>query len=157
MHMWGGPDDLVEMLRTTPVVLRALLGAVDDERARMAPGEGEWSIIEVAAHLADAEEKAADRIARMTGEDEPVIEGYDQVELAERRGYRQMDLSEVLQRFEQLRAERIALLEPVDAAGWQRTGRHTQEGVITLTQLTRHMCRHDATHLAQIARLVREA
>jgi hypothetical protein len=152
--MWGGPDDLVEMLRTTPVLLRSLVRGVDDARARVAPGEGDWSVVEVAAHLADADEKAIDRIIRMTAENEPVIEGYDQVELAERRGYRQMNLSAVLDRFERLRAERIPLLEPLDAAAWERTGRHTQEGMISLYQLTLHMCRHDAIHLTQIARIV---
>jgi len=149
--MWGGPDDLIEMLRATPIVMRALVAGVEDERARVAPGEGEWSIVEIAAHLADADEKAIDRIVRMTGEDAPVIEGYDQVELAERRRYREMKLSEVLDRFARLRAERVALLEPLDAAGWERTGRHTQVGAITLLQLTVRMCKHDAIHLAQIA------
>jgi DinB family protein len=152
--MWGGTDDLVEMLRTTPVVLRTLVRGVDDERARMASATGDWSVVEVAAHLADADEKAIDRIVRMTGEDEPVIEGYDQIELAERRGYWQMHLSTVLDRFEQLRAERVDLLAPLDAAAWERTGRHTQEGVITLYQLTLHMCQHDANHLRQVARIV---
>jgi hypothetical protein len=152
--MWGGPDDLVEMLRTTPVVLRALVRGVDDAQARVAPDEGDWSVVEVAAHLADADEKAIERITRMTGEDEPVIEGYDQVELAERRGYRQMNLSEVLDRFARLRGGRVSLLEPLNAAAWERPGRHTQEGVITLFQLTVHMCKHDAIHLAQIARIV---
>jgi hypothetical protein len=152
--MWGGPDELIDILRATPLVLRALVGGVDDERARTAPGEREWSIVEVVAHLADAEEKAADRIARMTREDEPVIEGYDQVALAERRGYRRMNLSEVLTRFERLRAERIGLLEPLAAADWQRTGRQAEQGILTLYGLTAHMCKHDAVHLAQIARLV---
>ena len=152
--MWGGPDELIDILRATPVVLRTLVRGVDDGRARAAPGEGEWAVVEVAAHLADAEEKAVDRIVRMTTEDEPVIEGYDQVALAERRGYRQMQLSEVLARFERLRAKRIGLLEPLDAADWQRTGRHAEQGVLTLYGLTAHMCKHDAVHLAQIARLV---
>jgi hypothetical protein len=152
--VWGGTDDLVEMLRTTPVVLRALVRGVDDARARDAPREGGWSVVEVAAHLADADEKAIERMRRMTAEAEPVIEGYDQVELAERRGYRQMSLAQVLDRFERLRAERVALLASLGAAGWERTGRHTQEGVITLYQLSLHMCRHDANHLAQLARIV---
>jgi hypothetical protein len=65
-----------------------------------------------------------------------------------------MKLSDVLDRFERLRAERVARLEPLDAAGWERTGRHTQVGAITLYQLTVHMCKHDAIHLAQIARAV---
>jgi uncharacterized damage-inducible protein DinB len=153
-QMWGGPDDLVEMLRATPVVLRTLVRGVGDEGARVAPGEGDWSVVEVAAHLADADEKALDRIARMTGEDEPVIEGYDQVALAERRRYREMNLAEVLDRFERLRAQRVAELESLEDTAWGRTGRHTQEGVITLYQLTAHMCKHDAVHLAQIARIV---
>jgi hypothetical protein len=150
--MWGGPDDLVEMLRITPVLLRSLIGNVSDEQARVLPAEGEWSVVEIAAHLADADEKASDRIRRMTAENEPPIEGYDQVELAERRRYREMNLSEVLDRFDRLRAERVTLLEPLDAAGWDRTGRHNQVGVISLYQLTLHMCRHDAIHLAQISR-----
>jgi hypothetical protein len=154
--MWGGPDDLVEMLRTTPVVLRTLVRGVDNARARVAPGEGDWSVVEVAAHLVDADEKAIERITRMTAENAPVIEGYDQVELAERHGYRQMNLSEVLDRFARLRAERVALLAPLDAAGWERSGHHTQEGAITLYQLTLHMCRHDATHLTQIARTLEQ-
>jgi hypothetical protein len=152
--MWGESDELIDILRATPVVLRTLVRGVDDERARRAPAEEAWSIVEVVAHLADAEEKAADRIARITREDEPVIEGYDQVALAERRGYRQMSLSEVLARFERLRGERIRLLEPLAAADGQRTGRHVDQGILTLYGLTAHMCKHDAVHLAQIARLV---
>jgi uncharacterized damage-inducible protein DinB len=152
--MWGGPEELIDILRATPVVLRTLVRGVDDERAREAPGEGEWSIVEVTAHLADAEEKAADRIARITGEDEPTIEGYDQVALAERRGYLGMALSDVLQRFEALRARRIVLLDGLDEAAWRRTGRHVDEGALTLYRLTAHMCKHDAIHLAQIARMV---
>jgi hypothetical protein len=150
--MWGGPDDLVEMLRITPVLLRSLVSQVTDQQARVPPTEGDWSVVEIAAHLADADEKAIDRIRRMTAEDEPLIEGYDQVELAERRRYREMNLSDVLNRFDQLRAERVTLLEPLNAAAWERTGRHSQAGIITLYQLTLHMCRHDAIHLAQIAR-----
>jgi uncharacterized damage-inducible protein DinB len=152
--MWGDPEELIDILRATPVVLRTLVREVDNERAREAPGEGEWSIVEIAAHLADAEEKAADRIARITGEDDPPIEGYDQVALAERREYRRMALSEVLPRFESLRARRIALLAGLDGTAWQRTGRHVDQGTLTLYQLTAHMCKHDAVHLAQIARMV---
>jgi hypothetical protein len=65
-----------------------------------------------------------------------------------------MNLAEVLDRFERLRAQRVAELESLEDTAWGRTGRHTQEGVITLYQLTAHMCKHDAVHLAQIARIV---
>jgi uncharacterized damage-inducible protein DinB len=152
--MWGGTDDLIVLLRSTPVVLRALVREIDDERGRATPGGDEWSIVAVVAHLADADEKGIDRIEQMTTEDVPTIEGYDQVALAEERGNLRMNLSEALVRFEHVRAKRIAALEPLGPDDWERTGRHTQEGIISLRQLTLHMCRHDAIHLEQIARMV---
>lgn len=152
--MWGGTDDLVVMLRSTPGVLRTLLRGIDDEQGRAVPGDGEWPIVAVVAHLADADERAIDRIRRMTTEDVPVIEGYDQVALAEERGYDRLNLSEELTRFTAVRAERVAALEQLEPPAWDRTGRHSQEGIISLRQLTLHMCRHDAIHLEQIARLI---
>ena len=151
--MWGGPEELIEILRATPVVLRQLVAGVDDEAARRSAGPDEWAIVEVVAHLCDAEERAADRIRLITSEEEPDIEGYDQVALAEQRAYRAMDLSETLERFERLRAARIELLEALEDTDWFRTGRHAESGLLTLHALTTHMCKHDAVHLAQIARL----
>lgn len=152
--MWGGTDDLVVLLRATPAVLRALVRGIDDERARETPGVDEWSIVAVVAHLADADERGIERIERMTTEDVPMIEGYDQVALAEERGNQGMNLSEALVRFEEIRAERVAALERLSPDDWERTGNHSEEGIISLRQLTLHMCRHDATHLEQIARMV---
>jgi hypothetical protein len=152
--MWGGTDDLVVLLRSTPVVLRALVRGIDDEQARDTPGVDEWSIVAVVAHLADADERGIDRIILMTTEDVPTIEGYDQVALAEERGNQQMNLSEALVRFERVRADRVAALERLTPDDWERTGNHSQEGIISLRQLTLHMCRHDAIHLEQISRMV---
>ena len=153
--MWGGPEELIEILAATPVVLRQLVAGVDDEAARQSGGAGGWAIVEVVAHLCDAEERAADRIRLITtaSEEEPVIEGYDQIALAEQRAYRSMALSETLDRFERLRAARLELLAALDELDWIRTGRHADSGTLTLHALTTHMCKHDAIHLAQIARL----
>src|SRR5687767_3849096 len=94
--------ELIEINRTTPVILRTLTRGLDRERARRA-GEGEWAVIQVVAHLADAEERAVERVRVMSTEHEPQLFGYDQEELAERRGYLDMDLGEQLDRFERLR------------------------------------------------------
>jgi uncharacterized damage-inducible protein DinB len=152
--MWGGTDDLIVLLRSTSVVLRALVRGLDDEQARETPGVDEWSIVAVVAHLADADEKGIERIEVMTSEDVPTIEGYDQAALAEERGNQRMNLSDALARFESIRAQRVAALEQLQDDAWDRTGRHTQEGIISLQQLTLHMCRHDAIHLEQIARMI---
>jgi hypothetical protein len=147
--------ELIEINRTTPVILRTLTRGLDREQARRA-GEGEWAVIQIVAHLADAEERAVERVRVMSTEHEPQLFGYDQEELAERRGYLDMDLGEQLDRFERLRNERVALLSTLDATGWSRIGRHDQYGPITIHDLMAHMAKHDAVHLAQVARLVDE-
>ncbi|MGH2534960.1 MAG: DinB family protein [Thermomicrobiales bacterium] len=152
--MFDERAELIDANRAAPAILRALVRDVDGGRARERAGEGEWAVVEIVAHLADAEGRVIDRIARMTAEDAPVLVGYDQAALAEERGYLGMSLAAELDRFERLRAEHIAQLEGLDKSGWSRVGRHTEVGEITVQQLVAHMTKHDAIHLAQIARMI---
>jgi uncharacterized damage-inducible protein DinB len=147
--------ELIEINQTTPVILRTLVRGLDRDAARRA-GEGEWAVIQVVAHLADAEERAVERVRVMSTEGQPDLFGYDQEELAELRGYLDMDLGEQLDRFDRLRAERVALLSALDTIDWSHIGRHDQYGPITIHDLMAHMAKHDAVHLAQVARLVDE-
>jgi uncharacterized damage-inducible protein DinB len=147
--------ELIEINRATPVILRSLVRGLDREAARRA-GEGEWAVIQVVAHLADAEERAVERVRVMSSEDQPQLFSYDQEERAELRGYLEMDLGEQLSRFARLRAERADALSALDAASWSRIGVHDQYGPITIHALMAHMAKHDAIHLAQVARLVDE-
>jgi uncharacterized damage-inducible protein DinB len=153
--MFDERAELIDANRAAPAILRALVREVDDGGGRARIGVGEWAIVEVVAHLADAEARVIDRVARMTTEERPVIEGYDQAALAEERGYLGMSLAGEIDRFAQLRAEHITQLEGLDEAEWSRVGRHTEVGEITVQQLVAHMTKHDAIHLAQIARMVR--
>jgi uncharacterized damage-inducible protein DinB len=152
--MFDEQAELIDANRAAPSILRTLVREIDDERGRKRAGDGGWAIVEVIAHLADAEARVIDRVQRMTAEEMPVLEGYDQEALAEERGYLGMSLTSEVARFERLRAEHIAQLEALDKAGWSRAGRHTEVGVITVQQLVAHMTKHDAIHLAQIAGMV---
>jgi len=109
--------EIVKTLRATPVVLRALVGGVDDARLRRRPAPGEWAVIEVVGHLADTEERALARVRRMLAEDTPYLEPFDQEALAEERHYLDLDLEEELARLEQRRSQHLALLDALDARG----------------------------------------
>lgn len=146
--------ELIETYQATPVTLRALVRGITDEQARQRPNTGEWSIVEVVAHLGDGEERAHERVRRMLEQDHPFLPAYDPAALAEERDYRSMSLAAALARFERLRAEQVATLARLDAAGWARSGQHEEAGRITVESLTRHMAAHDAIHLAQIARTI---
>jgi DinB superfamily len=128
--------EIKKTLRATPVVLRALVSGVDDRRLRHRPAPGEWAIIEVVAHLADTEERALGRVRRMLAEDHPQLEPFDQEALAVQRHYLDLDLEGELARVEQLRGQHLAVLEVLDAPGWERTGQHGEHGVLSV-ELTR--------------------
>lgn len=160
--MFDAHAEILDVYRSTPATLRALVRGLPDEVIRAGsaqPGtigsaEEEWSIVEVVCHLRDAEERVIERIHRMRDENRPLLAAYDQAQLAREANYRHQSLIRALGAFERLRREQIALLEGLDDAGWQRVGLHEETGEITIEQLAAHTAAHDAMHLGQIARRI---
>jgi DinB superfamily len=146
--------EIVKTLRATPVVVRALVAGVEDGRLRRRPAPGEWAIIEVVGHLADTEERALGRVRRMVAEDDPELAPFDQEALAEERHYLDLDLNLELARLEDLRRQHLAVLEGLDAWGWERTGRHGEHGTMSVELYETHVAAEEVDHLAQIARLL---
>ncbi|MGE5288980.1 MAG: DinB family protein [Micromonosporaceae bacterium] len=147
-------EEILKTLRATPVVLRAMVGGVDDGRLRRRPAPGEWAIIEVVAHLADTEEHALSRFRRMIAADSPYLDPFDEEALAEQRRYIDRDLACELGRLERLRAEHLSELEALSEPGWERTGRHGQHGAMSIELYETHVAAEEVDHLAQIARLL---
>ncbi|MDQ3937252.1 MAG: DinB family protein [Chloroflexota bacterium] len=139
-------------MRATPTVLRALVRDLSVEALRRRPEPGEWSPAEVICHLADTEERALGRVQRMLTDDDPELSGYDQAALAVERGYDELDPFAELDRYERLRGDHLALLGGLDDAGWRRTGRHSEQGPMTVELYVTHVAAEDVDHLAQLAR-----
>jgi hypothetical protein len=146
--------EIIKTLRATPVVLRALVEGVEDDRLRRRPAPGEWAIIEVVGHLADTEERALARVRRMLAEQDPELAPFDQEALAEERHYLGLELANELARLERLRAEHLALLVGLDGASWERTGRHGEHGDMSVALYESHVAAEEVDHLAQIATLL---
>lgn len=152
--MFSEREELLKALRSNPVTLRTLVRGLSDAELRRRPADGEWSVLEVVAHLGDTEERTIARVRRMLDEDNPTLPGYDQEALAIERRYNEMDFDEALERFERLRAEHVALLESLDGEAWQRRGTHTEQGPMTIQTFESHSVGEDSDHMAQIARLI---
>jgi hypothetical protein len=146
--------EIMKTLQATPVVLRALVAGVDEAGLRRRPAPGEWAIIEVVGHLADTEERALGRVRRMLAEDNPHLEPFDQEALAVQRRYLDLDLQQELARLEQLRGQHLAVLEAMDAQGWELTGQHGEHGAVTVELYETHVAAEEVDHLAQVARLL---
>jgi uncharacterized damage-inducible protein DinB len=146
----GGPDELVELLTNTPVILRQLTEDMDVDATQQRDPNG-WSTREIVGHLIDVELRAVDRLELILAEDNPTVDGYDPNEMVSRQKYQEQNLNDLVVMFAGLRAERLEGLKALDDADWQR-GCTSSDGVpMTLFEINTHSCNHDVSHLAQIA------
>ena len=83
---------------------------------------------------------------------DPVIAAYDQERWARERLYAGASLPEALAAFNRFRAQHVTELAQLSPLEWQRSGRHEEQGMITINSHTLHIVAHDALHAAQIAR-----
>ena len=156
--MYNVPKDLLDAFRATPDIYRALLEGCTQEKAQSSRGGDEdWSVVEVMCHMRDAEERGLQRTRQMLAEDDPFLAGYDQDAWAQERNYAGANLHEVLASYLSLREEYVAELEKLTPEQWQRTGRHEEQGQITVEGHLLHLVAHDAIHAAQIARQLGKA
>jgi Mg2+ and Co2+ transporter CorA len=114
------------------------------------PDVGRWSILEIAAHLADAELLASARIRRIITQDRPEMRGYKQELWAQSLAYRRQKIEAVSARFGILRRENASLLEMFGEKVRLLKGRHDEYGELSLRELIEDYITHTAKHLDQM-------
>ena len=62
-----------------------------------------------------------------------------------------MRAAQVLDEIAASRSDLMRLLTRLDAAGWERTGRHEVLGPVVLEDDVRHQLAHERAHLGQVA------
>lgn len=144
------------VLERTPGVLRGLLAGLPAGWTDADEGPGTWSPYLVVGHLVHGERTdwiPRARIILARGPDRRFAPFNRFAQLRESRG---APLAELLDDFQRLRAENLAIL-----AGWRLTeaelaleGEHPEFGVVTLRQLLATWVAHDLGHLAQTARVM---
>jgi hypothetical protein len=150
-----GDRDPVAVLAATPGELRRALGSASDDELRRPEAPGKWSLVEVAAHLADAEVVFSWRLRHSLADESPTLTGYDQNAWAGRFAYADADREECLTRFEVLRSANLRLLRDATPADWERVCVHSERGEESVRHLTKLYAAHDLVHLRQIERIRR--
>jgi hypothetical protein len=151
--MYDTPKDLLDAFRAAPEVLETLLRGCTQEQAQAACGGDEnWSVVGIICHLRDAEERGIERMRAMRDRADPLLPAFDQDQWARERNYAAGDLRAALETFLRQRATHIAELAALAPQDWERTGRHAEQGQITISAHTLHLISHDYIHAAQIAR-----
>jgi DinB family protein len=104
----------LEVLRSTPSRLKALLEGVPRAVALWPPAPGKWSILEIVCHMRDMEREAyLARYERILAEDEPRLPDVDGDVYSLEMDYRAQAHAPVLRDWTRLRGESLRLLSRV--------------------------------------------
>jgi hypothetical protein len=145
----------MSLLEKTPVLLETLLGDVPGDLLQWKPAPERWSIAEILAHVSDLEQLYSERVRLILTEEAPMLKRYDQNAASAAGDYLTGSAAEHLARFTARRRATLALLKGAATAVGERTGKHPELGIITLSQMLNELASHDLGHLRQIAELYR--
>ena len=144
----------LDVLTSTPAVLRSMLVGLPEELVSEAGAEG-WSAKDVLAHLLSISPKAAlQRVRLMLEHDEPDIPNMDEDAVLAASGMRAWPLARLLDEFAAERGERMASLRNLSPEQLARTGKHQVAGLISVADVLNHVAYHDLLHIGQIAGLL---
>jgi hypothetical protein len=142
-----------DVLSSTAGRLRQLTaGRTRDDLARK-PDPSRWSVVQILAHLADAEIVGAWRFRSVLASDGVALQPYDQNAWAATFRYEESDPFESIELFEATRSATLSLLRRVDPALYANHGLHAERGKETIEHLIRLYAGHDLNHLSQIEQL----
>jgi DinB family protein len=128
-------------------------GGIEEAGLRWCPGEGEWCLKEIAAHIRDAEHMYQRQIEAIAHH-EPGPLPYEAVDvLPAEEPYRDLPLRNFLWEYEAAREETVWLLYTLGEDDWSRSAVHPYRGLVTLYDIARELHEHDLDHLFQARRL----
>lgn len=146
--------ELIRRYREGPSVLEDAVAGLDDAGLDYRPADGGWTPREVVHHVADSEMTSAIRLRRLLAEDDPVLQGYDQVEFAHRLHYSRRALPPSLAAVRAARETSASILEHLTEADWSRKGTHTESGEYSVDDWLTIYAAHCHDHAEQIRRAV---
>jgi hypothetical protein len=147
---------LLERFRRGPELLAVVMTGVFGEEEDFVPAPGKWSARQIIAHLADGELVAAHRFRQMLAEENPTIIAFDQDKWTANLDYARRKPKQSLETFRRLRAENYELLKELPPAAFDRTGKHSERGALSVLSLLEGMAEHAESHARQLQAL-REA
>jgi len=133
--------------RNGPQLIQDAVAGMTREQLLARPVAGKWSTHEVVCHLADTEMLYADRIKRVLAESEPTLFGMDPDVHVPRLACPERVVEEELRLIELVRAQMGRIMHSLKPADFQRVGRHTEAGPLTLRTLLERVTNHIPHHV----------
>jgi hypothetical protein len=142
--------ELLERFRRGAELLAVTTTGAAGPELDFKPGEGKWSVRNIACHLADSEAVTVMRFRQILAEDRPALQAWDQEAWSKRLDYDRRKISQAIETFRRLRGENYELLKDLPESAFARTGTHTERGQVSLLDLLRGCAQHVESHVKQI-------
>jgi len=142
---------IVDVLERQITESAAFLHAFTPEQALWREAPGEWNILEIVGHVADAERVFGYRALRIARADPVMWTGVEFADYATAANFRERPLGDVVAELRAVRAAFVAFLRGLDAAAWQR--RAPQDWTLrSVRAIAYAMAGHELHHVADIRR-----
>ena len=147
--------DPVVVQRATASKLAELISDVPPEKLSKRPAADRWSVVEILAHLSEAEITASWRYRQMLEHDGCPLPAYGQELWAKLGGYGERDPEESLDLFRLLRQSNLQMFDKLTPEEWKRHGVHAERGEMTVRELALQIAGHDINHISQIEAILK--
>ena len=147
-------ETILARQRESSAALVRLIANAPETALRQPPAPGKWSVVQLLAHLAEAELSASWRYRQMLEHPGAPLTSFDQEMWAKRGQYASWDPHDAIEMFRLLREANLRLLAGLNEEEWQHWGTHVERGRTTVAELALHMTGHEARHIDQIKRIL---
>jgi hypothetical protein len=141
-------ENLVESYMKGVADLRAAVRGMTKEQLAAKPVPGRMSTLEVLCHLSDFEPVFAERMKRIIALDTPLLLAADENDFLRELRYGDRDAEEELALIELTRKQIARILRGLKPEQFQRSGVHSQKGLLTLERVVQGAINHVAHHLS---------
>jgi len=142
---------MIQEYKSGGAKLRAAVAGMNREQLAARPVPGKWSTLEVLCHIADFEPIYADRMKRVIAEDNPLLLPGDPDQFQARLAYANRDAAEELTLIETCRSQMARILSTLTERDFERRGKHSIDGPLSLATLLERITIHIPHHIAFIA------
>ncbi len=143
---------LIERIQESGKELSDYVSRLSEDEIRREPGDGEWSIHAILAHLRDVEEQVfLKRTQRILSEKEPPqVEDFDQETWNKEHYSPKESTKKILGEWRKARRKFLALLGKAADKEWIHYAIHPYYGKVSLDWLATHDYSHTLDHLHQL-------
>jgi hypothetical protein len=134
--------------------LERLIKGVPTSKLRKRPAPDKWSVVEILAHLADAEIVGGFRMRLILGAPGTPVAAFDQDAWVVSGHYVKRDPRKSLAQFRAVREANLELLKSLTPEQWKHYGMHSERGQETIEHIVRMFAGHDINHLQQVERIL---